>query len=110
MHRLLPIFRAFAVLCLSASSLLAHANVMYTYTGNNYNNIVLDETPPAGATFNTSQRVTGSLTFSSLLADMALGDVSPVAFSFSNGVHTFTQNDSLAFTIHLQVAAGVITH
>lgn len=81
----------------------------YSYVGNPFTT-TYDGLQPAGTTFNTSQRVTGSLSFDAPLADMALGAVTPAAFSFSNGVHTFTQNDSLALVrIYLEVIGGIIT-
>jgi hypothetical protein len=79
---------------------VAWADVVYSYTGNNY-------TVFQGSTFNASESVTGSLTFSSPLADQALSGVSPLSASFSNGQRTFGLAD--AHSIQLQIAGGLIT-
>lgn len=94
---------------LLSTSLSFAAPVTYNYVGNNFVNIT-DGSAPAGTTFNTNHRVTGSLTFAAPLADMAFGQVNTTGFSFSNGVHTFNQGDPLDFVhIYLAVTAGVIT-
>jgi hypothetical protein len=83
--------------------------VSYTYTGNTYT-LTVDSAKPAGATFDSAQSVSGSLTFSAPLADMAFGAVAPVAFSFSNGAHTFTNLDLLDYvSINLEVIGGLVT-
>jgi hypothetical protein len=102
-------FLAILFPALLATTLSFAAPVTYTYVGNNYDSIV-DSALPAGTTFNTSQRITGSLTFSSPLTDSAYAAVTPVAFSFTNGVHTFTQLDTLDNSvIELAVGGGLIT-
>src|SRR5262249_26997072 len=103
---------AVLLVALLATTPSVAGTITYNYTGNNYTTIT-DGTPPAGTAFNTTQSVTGSLTFASPLSDMALGAVipAPLSFSFSNGVHTFTSADVLDLAqIELEVTGGVITH
>jgi len=76
---------------LAAVSLSWAGPVTYSYTGNTYNQFI-DDTPPAGTNFNTTQRISGSLTFSSALPDQAFGVVIPLSFTFSDGVTTLSSD------------------
>lgn len=103
--RLIPVLIA----GLLSSGVSLAAPVTYNYVGNFFTTIT-DEPVPAGTAFTTSDRITASLTFSAPLADMALGTVSPLSFTFSNGARTFTDADSLVvYRFQLEVTGGVIS-
>ena len=60
------------------------ADTVYTYTGNPFTYIY-------GSTFTSSDFISGSFTLSSPLgANLAIGTVTPIAFSFSDDVDTIT--------------------
>lgn len=61
------------------------ANVIYTYTGNNFTNII--DNPSVPGSFDTSMRVSGTFELSSALPpNRSLSDfVIPLSFSFGNG-------------------------
>ena len=62
------------------------ANTIYSYTGNPFTNVT--------APYTTSDFVSGMLTLAGpLAANMPLTAVTPIAFSFSDGVQTLTQSD-----------------
>jgi hypothetical protein len=72
----------FLLTSLSASS-GALASITYDYTGQDF-------TFASGA-YTTADKITGSITFSSALPDnMTQGAVTPVSFSFTDGVQTVT--------------------
>jgi hypothetical protein len=81
----------------------ANANVILTYTGNDFTSV----TSP----YTTSDKVTASITLANPLGDnLNLAPVTPLAFSFNDGVQTLTQNnagESFAFTTN---STGVITN
>jgi hypothetical protein len=65
------------------SSPAAHANVILTYTGNNFTSFI---SPYTG-----TDKVTASITLAAPLGDnLSLGPVTPIAFSLSDGVQTIT--------------------
>lgn len=90
--------------------MLANASVVYTYTGNTFNNIQ-DSDPPAG-TFTTSDFVSFSFTVPTLLTDLSRPTlISPTSFTASNGRTTFTESSPLTVKV-IQVAtdsSGSIT-
>lgn len=91
---MMQICRVFVVLCLSVS-VPAFANVIYTYTGNNFDTF-LDDTPPAGA-YTNSMRVTGSFELAAPLpAGLPLTAITPLSFSFSDGRLTRDNTNSPA--------------
>jgi hypothetical protein len=103
--------RIVLVLLLLLVSVPARANVIYTYTGSPFTD-VLDLPFPPG-TFDTSMRVTGWFELADLLpADLPLTDIGGdvLAFSFSNGRSTLTAADpSLTTFFFVQTdAAGDI--
>ena len=72
---------------------VAQANVIYTYTGNNFDNIQ-DLTPPAG-TYTTDMRVTGTFELAApFLPNLVNADLSDeiLSFSISDGRRTLTNN------------------
>ena len=73
-----------AILGFVLSTSIAHADVTYTYTGNDFTNI-------AGP-YTTSESISGTVTLSSALPDnqVTLLTVTPVSFSFMDGIHTIT--------------------
>jgi hypothetical protein len=76
----------------------------YVYTGNPFTSALCDYT--------TSDFVTAMVTLAAPLADnMALGSVTPLAFTLSDGVQTFTINTATTLsTFRFQTdASGVIT-
>lgn len=65
----------------------ARANVIYTYTGNTF-------TKAYGAYNTTSDRVTGYFVLGApLAANFSLQSITPLAFSFSDGVQTITNTN-----------------
>jgi len=75
-------------------ALPAMATSVYTYTGNDFS----DVTGP----YTTSDSITGSLTISSPLAANLMfseNNVTPIAYSFTDGVQTFTNNSALTDVI-----------
>jgi hypothetical protein len=80
-------FLALAVGVLTAASVQA-VPTTYEYTGNPFTS--------ATAPYTTSDKVTGSVEFSSALAaNMSFTMVTPLAFSFSDGVQTITNTNAL---------------
>lgn len=78
-----------AAVTLSLIPSLASASTIYNYTGQAYSSATLP--------YNTSESVTGSFTLNTpLAANLTNGTVTPVSFSFSDGVQTIT--DQTAFS------------
>jgi hypothetical protein len=81
---------AIAALCSPAL-----ANVIYTYTGAQYTNISNNQPGPAPATYTTAMSITGTITLANALgANIANQTLTPLNFSFSDGVHTYTLANS----------------
>jgi PEP-CTERM motif len=69
----------------------ALADTMYTYTGNPFTS---GSSGPPDAPFTTSDSVSGWFTIAApLAANLAIGSITPTAYSFSNGVETFTNGE-----------------
>lgn len=89
--------RLLGSLCFCAIGLVsisANASVVYTYTGNTFNNIQ-DSDTPAG-TFTTRDFVSFSFIVPALLIDYGLPTlISPTSFTASNGRITFTETSPL---------------
>jgi MYXO-CTERM domain-containing protein len=87
-----------AALALGIASLdlpAAHANVILTYTGNDFTTLSPPFTPNP---YTTTDNVTASITLANPLGDnLNLASVTPLAFSLSDGVQTITDASSLAF-------------
>jgi hypothetical protein len=86
-----------AVLILAASGAMAQSS--YEYSGNDYT-LIINNDPPAGATYSTSMSVRGSFTVAAELApSMPLTDISGdiLAYSFTDGAHLHTQDNSMLF-------------
>jgi hypothetical protein len=79
------------------------ATITYTYTGNPFFN--------ASAPYTTSDMVTGSVELSSpLAANLGLTMVTPLAFSFSDGVQTITNSNALVSSVSFATGpTGAIT-
>jgi len=79
----------FALLLVLMCPVLAHADAIYNYTGQNFTTV--------SGSYATSMSVTGSFTLASPLApNLSFDIITPVAFSFSDGVQTFTNSNTLA--------------
>lgn len=85
-------FFATALLVLSAQ---AQASVVYTYVGKNFASF-FDQTPPSGA-YDSSMKVTGSMTLANALLPGFTLDLSPLVldFSFSDGRGTLDKSNAL---------------
>jgi PEP-CTERM motif len=93
--------RVSAILVLSASTLIAHADSIYTYTGQDFT----QGTRP----FSTSDFISGSFTTTTPLADnLDLVSIHAVAFSFSDGVDTIDNADGDDFIEISTNASGAI--
>jgi hypothetical protein len=92
-----------ATLVLAASTLIAHADTIYDYTGKDFT--VVTYSP-----YTTKDFVTGSFTTTSPLADnLNKVSITPAAFSFNDGVDTITNtNDNSAFFVISTNASGSI--
>ena len=81
----------------------AQAAAIYSYVGNNFNQIS-DPTPPSG-TYTGSMSVTGSFEVGSLLSPMSLADISGLvtSYSFNDGRQTLddSNSDISSFTIEI---------
>jgi hypothetical protein len=81
-----------AIVCAAALSAMgaasAHADTIYTYTGTDFTTVT--------GTYTTSDSVSGMIDLAAPLGDNApLGLVTPVSFSFSDGVQTITNTTPL---------------
>ena len=99
------------LLLLLLASVPARANVVYTYTGNPFTDVLDPPFPPG--TFDTSMQVTGWFELAApLVAGAPLTDIGGdvLAFSFSNGRSTLTHADpNLTTLFFVQTdAAGAI--
>jgi hypothetical protein len=75
-----------ATLALAASTLIAHADTIYNYTGKDFTVI--------HGSYTTKDSVTGSFTTTSPLADNLDGaPITPASFSFNDGVDTITNTN-----------------
>jgi hypothetical protein len=88
---------------------VAPASVTYTFAGSNYNFTRPYTSCTAGscANFTTSMSVAGSVTLSSALApNLALQSIAPqvIAYSFSDGINTFSNTDPNARLFEFAVA------
>jgi hypothetical protein len=79
------------------------ADIMYTYTGNPFTDV--------SGPYTTSDRVTATVTLASPFGpNMPLTIVTPLAFSFSDGVQTITDLNVLSTSIAFETGqTGVIT-
>lgn len=76
-----------AALALSLTSLAAHADVILTYTGNDFNIV--------SGGYTTNDKVTATITLTNPLGDNENDEVvTPTAFSISDGMQTFTNMTS----------------
>jgi hypothetical protein len=88
---------------LALSPISARASVVYGYTGNDYSLV--------SSPFTTSEKVTGSVTFSSALGNsVPFGSATPIAFSFSDGAGDTISNlndTSFAFFFGTNPSGGI---
>jgi len=93
---------SFAML-LAASPRPARADVVYTYTGNDFTSV--------SGSYNTTDSLDGSMTFTTALAsDLDDAELYPTSFTFSDGVQTIT-NSTATNSVYIEVstdAAGII--
>lgn len=83
---------------LSLSALPMMADTIYTYTGEAYTN--------AGAPYTTSDFITGSFTSATVGDSETLATVTPVSFSFTDGVQTFDQGNSIVASFSITTDGG----
>jgi hypothetical protein len=86
------------------ASQTVRADFVYTYTGNDFNNV-------DGSTFSKNDSITGSLTFKTALgANIDTVFLMPIAFSFSDGVATIsndTPGNQLQLIIQTNSSAAI---
>jgi hypothetical protein len=79
----------------------AFAQQTYAYTGLPFTTFP-DISNVPGDNFTTSDKITGIINFNPRLAPNLLGvSVTPISFSFTDGVNTFNNNNSSIFTISI---------
>jgi hypothetical protein len=96
--------RVSAILVLSASTLIAHADSVYTYTGQDFTSVV-------GPLFTTSDFVSGSFTTATPLADdLDNATISLTSFSFNDGVDTISNTNGFAddFLISTNASGAIV--
>lgn len=105
----LSITAAIAVATMFAAASAQAIPITYVYTGNPFT--VISDGGGTGP-YNTSDSVTGSVELSTPLGDSFNGSVTPIAFSFSDGVQTITNSSTLTTTTFLfqTDSSGAITH
>src|SRR5208282_481764 len=86
-----PMSRTFGLLCVAALLIFGaapagRADTLYTYTGTDFTNFDNPSLLPTGVT-----GVSGSVTLATSLGSNFSGDVTPTAFSFTDGATTITQ-------------------
>jgi hypothetical protein len=104
MSRFFAIIVLAAFLCVAAAPTVS-ADAVYTYVGNPFTDFSSPLTPPiGGVSFVTPPAgltgISGSVTFASPLALGSVTDltvVTPLAYSFTDGLHTITQLNSTLF-------------
>jgi hypothetical protein len=91
--------RVSAILVLSASTLIAHADSIYTYTGHDFTF--------ASAPFTTGDFVSGSFTTTTPLADnLDQATIAPASFRFNDGIDTISNANALEDTFVISTNAS----
>ena len=108
-QRLISVISAILFTFISAP---AFASYIYNYTGNNYS-LIIDSDPLIGPTYDTSMNVTGMIKLAAPLGpNLTLQDVSPISYSFNDGVQTLTENSINVVTEIFEFStdgSGIIT-
>lgn len=86
-------YRLSLVIVLSFASLSAHAEYLYTYTGNNFNYFANDK---INNPFTSSNSVSFSFTTNELVTNSSIALASISGWSASDGLHNFTDANSWA--------------
>jgi hypothetical protein len=90
------IFRIFTIFLLFWTVVFpASATLILSYEGNNFTNVVTQNQIPGEAImYDTSMKVTATFTLDSLPLPGVLVDVTPLEYSFSDGLRTLTNSNS----------------
>lgn len=87
----------------------ANANVILTYTGNDFTSFI--ELSPVTNPYTTSDKVTATITLANPLGpSLDLAAVAPLAITMNDGVQTLTQNNSFGSVQFSTDSTGVITN
>ena len=89
----------------------AHASTIYTYTGNLFSNTSLDGPTAPADLYTTADRITGFIELADPLAPNlgSLTTLTPLTFSFSDGVNTITDvASSSSFQVTTDAAGNIV--
>jgi hypothetical protein len=103
---------ALALGCIGMTIASAGADVIYTYTGNDFT-AVQNQNPPPAPQYTKTDSVSGSFTLPTALGgnlpNLPLTTINPTSFSFTDGVQTLTNNTpGLAASFELATNAAAI--
>jgi hypothetical protein len=86
-----------AVALTAFGAAFANASEVYTYQGNDYTNIYYQP----GYSYTLNDNITISFTVPNPIAANFVGDVSPTAFSISDGVETYTESSNVSSLFYI---------
>jgi hypothetical protein len=98
---------------LLGTAMPSSAATVYTYTGNNFNQLDNTASATTGVAFTNTDHVSGSFTLASALAaNQSFAAITALDFSFTNGQHVFTPGNTNNANSYIRLATngtGLIT-
>jgi hypothetical protein len=88
---------AILMMAVGAQRVSATTITTYTYTGNDFTS--------ASAPYTTGDSVQGSFTIATLGDNLAFGQITPLSFSFSDGVTTYDQTGATVVDFYVETGA-----